>query len=65
MTEVKAWHSLLQQSRFQTMCGNTDLHTQSERFSDIHRKREVENYFLDLGEESWRGREAKYEHGIA
>ena len=35
------------------------------RFSDIHKKGKVENYFLDLGEESCRGYEAKHEHGIA
>ena len=58
--------SLLEQSRFQTMCRNTDLHTERvKKFSDIHRKRGVENYFLELGEESWKGHEAKHEPGIA
>ena len=43
--------NLLKQLRFQTMCGNTNLHTDRARFSSLQRKRDVKNYCLDLGEE--------------
>ena len=43
--------NLLKQLRFQTMCGNTNLHTDRVRFSGLQRKRDVKNYCLDLGEE--------------
>ena len=52
MTEAKAWHSLLEQSRFQTMCGNTDLHTQRVRDFQIF----IENERLKIIFWTWETR---------